>query len=81
MLPIDENAVVEQKSKKPEDKRPAGGNYNPGGQAGKSAHEQEGRQQSPNNTNPGQTGTAAGKGKQDGPQTGSERKIHHAPHP
>jgi hypothetical protein len=47
---------------------PAGGNYNPGGQAGKSAQEQEGRPQSPNNANPGQTGTPGGKGKQDAPQ-------------
>jgi hypothetical protein len=68
MAPTEENAVTEQKSKKPEDNGPAGGNYNPGGQASKSAQEQEGRQQSPNNTNPGQTGTPGGKGKQDGPQ-------------
>ncbi len=53
--------MAEQKSKKPENKSPAGGNFNPGGQAGKRAQEQEGRQHSPNNANPGQTGTPGGK--------------------
>ena len=49
------------------DTSPAGGNYNPGGQAGKTAPGEHQGDKRPKK-NPGQTGTPGGKDKQDAPQ-------------